>query len=90
MLTYGSIIALPLLRSSFSGVIVFQFSPGAYTQTLFTREPVTQRVGIFRSYGLSDCWSFSNASAPLVVSLWLATLPFGTKSLTAYIVHPIP
>lgn len=90
ILTYGSIV-ITLVTIIIAGVIVFQFSPGAYTQTLFTREPVTlARVGISFVWFIGLFSLFQTYQGPIGRFLGWLLLPFGTKSLTAYIVHPIP
>ncbi len=90
LLTYGS-IAVTLTMIVISGSIVFHFAPGAHTETLFSREPVTlARVAVSFVWFIGLFSLFQIFQEFIGRYLGWLLLPFGTRSLTAYIVHPIP
>lgn len=89
-LLFGS-IAAALITIVISAVIVLPTEPGTFEQTLFNREPLTlARIGIAFIWfvGLLSLFEYRQRFIQKYFG-WLL-LPFGTKSLTAYIVHVIP
>lgn len=76
----GSIVA--------SAMIVLPNEPGLYKQDIFEREPLTlARILLSFVWFLSLAWLFNKALPLLEKTVGWLLLPFGTKSLTAYIVH---
>lgn len=89
-LLFGSITAA-LITIIISAIIILPTEPGTYEQTLFNREPLTlARIGIAFVWfvGLFSLFEYGQKFIQKYLA-WLF-LPFGTKSLTAYIVHVIP
>lgn len=89
-LAYGSIV-VALISIIISGIIVLPSEPGTYTHVFFSREPLTLArvliafvwfVGLFSLFELGQKYLRRYLG-------WLL-LPFGTKSLTAYILHGLP
>lgn len=90
LLTYSS-IATALATIIISACLILPTAPGTFEQTLFNREPLTLArvlisfvwfIGLFALFELGQKYIQKYFG-------WLL-LPFGTHSLTAYIVHVIP
>jgi len=89
-LMFGS-IAAALVTIVISAVIILPTEPGSYEQTLFNREPLTlARIGIAFVWfvGLLSLFEYGQKFIEKYFA-WLL-LPFGAKSLTAYILHVVP
>lgn len=74
-----------------SAVIVLPTEPGSYLSPIFGREPVTlARIGLAYVWFVAFIWLFQQLLPWL--KRWFGWLlePFGTRSLTAYIVHSLP
>lgn len=89
-LAYG-IIVVTAATIIISATIILPSAPGTYTETVFSREPLTVArilmsfiwfVGLFSLFELAQRFLQKYFG-------WLL-LPFGTKSLTAYILHALP
>lgn len=90
ILSFGS-IGLALVTIIISGIMILPSAPGTYEQTLFSRDPLTlARVGVAFVWfaGLFSLFEYGQKFIQKYLG-WLF-LPFGTRSLTAYIVHVIP
>ena len=89
-LAYGS-IAITLGSIIISGIIILPSEPGTYTHVFFSREPLTLArvlVAFVWFVGLFSLFELSQKCIQRYLG-WLF-LPFGTKSLTAYILHGLP
>ena len=76
----GSIIA--------SAVIVMPNDPGMYKQGIFSREPLgIARIALSFVWFVTLAWLFNKILPLLEKTVGWLLLPFGTRSLTAYIVH---
>lgn len=90
LLAYGS-IAITAITVIISGVFVFSVPPGSPTVVLFSREPLTILRIILAFIWFIGLFSLFELSQRFIQRYfgWLL-LPFGLKSLTAYIVHAAP
>lgn len=89
-LVYGSITAT-LATIVTSALIILPTTPGTFEQTLFNREPLTLArilIAFIWFVGLFALFEIGQKFIQKYLG-WLL-LPFGTHSLTAYIVHVIP
>lgn len=76
----GSIVA--------SAIIVMPNDPGMYKQGIFSREPLgIARIALSFVWFIALAWLFNKFLPVLEKSVGWLLLPFGTRSLTAYIVH---
>lgn len=82
------VVGAGLLSIILSAVIILPLEPGSYTQNIFSREPLSiARICLSFIWFISLAWLFNRILPLLEKSLGWLLLPFGTKSLTAYIVH---
>lgn len=81
--TFSGLITIVL-----SALVILPSTPGSYTLEVFTREPLSlARILLSFVWFVSLAWFFNKLLPWLEKwTSWLL-LPFGTKSLTAYIVH---
>ena len=89
LLAYGS-IAVMGVTVVISAIIILPTAPGSYTEILFSREPLTFArilIAFIWFIGLFSLFELSQRVLQRYLG-WLL-LPFGTKSLTAYILHSL-
>jgi len=71
-----------------SALIILPTDPGMYKEEVFSREPLTlARIGLSFVWFVSLAWLFNKLLPWLEKTVGWLLLPFGTRSLTAYIVH---
>ena len=84
-------IGLMLVTVFLSAAIIMPHEPGTYQETLFGRDPVTPATIL-----ISFVWFMGLLSLFQLILPWLERwlgwllLPFGERSLTAYILHTVP
>lgn len=84
-------ISVTLITMIISGAIILPHDPGSYENTLFGKDPVT-----FATILISFVWFYGLVQlfhlALPVLERWFKwfLLPFGQRSLTAYILHTLP
>lgn len=89
-LAYGS-IAVTLATIAISASIILPAAPGTYDEVIFSREPLTAAriiIAFVWFIGLFSLFELTQRFLQRYFA-WLL-LPFGTKSLTAYILHALP
>lgn len=68
--------------------IILPSSPGSYSHEVFTREPLSlPRIGLALTWFVALAWLFNLLEPWLHKFVGWILLPFGTRSLTAYILH---
>ena len=71
-----------------SAAIILPHDPGTYTRDVFGKEPLSlARIGLSFVWFVALAWLFNKTLRWLDTYIGWLLLPFGTKSLTAYIVH---
>lgn len=87
---YGT-IAVTLVSVTASAMIILPNEPGTYQETLFGRDPVTLPTILISFVWFVGLLNLFQVILPLL-KRWLGwlMLPFGERSLTAYILHTIP
>jgi hypothetical protein len=71
-----------------SGAIILPYAPGSYSPEIFSREPLTfARILLSLVWFVSLAWLFNKVHPWMHKYIGWLLLPFGTRSLTAYIVH---
>ena len=71
-----------------SSYVVLPHDPGMYDQGIFNREPLSiARIVLSFVWFISLAWLFNKFLPKLEKTIGWLLLPFGTRSLTAYIVH---
>lgn len=90
LLQFGS-IGVTLLTLVISAAIILPNPPGEYQSILFGRDPVTLATIITSFVWFTGLFSLFSTILP-ILKKWLGWLleAFGSRSLTAYIVHTIP
>jgi hypothetical protein len=90
LLAYGS-ICITAITIIFAASIILPSAPGTYSETLFTREPLSLARILIAFVWFIGLFSLFELSQRFIQRYfgWLL-LPFGTKSLTAYILHTLP
>lgn len=90
MLCYGAMGATAI-TVLISAIIILPTEPATYTETIFTKDPLTP-ARVFMAFlwfiGLFSFFELNQRRLQKYLG-WLL-LPFGTKSLTAYILHALP
>jgi hypothetical protein len=90
IIRYGT-ISIMIVTVLLSAWTILPNEPGAYTSTLFSREPVTAATIVIAFIWFIGLLSLFQLLLPwLRRSLGWLLLPFGERSLTAYILHTIP
>jgi len=87
---YGSAI-LALATILLSMIVILPYKPGEYQSIFFSREPISLGTIILSFIWFMGLLSIFQFVQPLLQRYfgWLL-LPFGERSLTAYIVHALP
>lgn len=86
-----SFIAISLLSVILSAILVLPQTPGEYHIDIFAREPLAPgRVLLSFIWFLTFAFIFNKALPWLEKTIGWLLMPFGTRSLTAYIVHSLP
>lgn len=87
---YGS-IGVMLVTVFIAGSAVLSQEPGNYSNTLFSRDPISLGTIIISFVWFTGLLSLFQLTMPFLKK-WLGwlLLPFGERSLTAYILHTIP
>lgn len=86
-----SVIAFTAITVVISASIILPTTPGTYIETIFMREPLTPArllMAFIWFIGLFSLFEINQRRIQKYFG-WLL-LPFGTKSLTAYILHALP
>jgi hypothetical protein len=74
-----------------SALVVLPIAPGWYHTHLFSREPLAPaRIGLAVVWFITLAYLFNKGLQWLEHSVGWLLMPFGTRSLTAYIVHSLP
>ncbi len=84
-------IAITTVTATISAVLILPSQPGAYTSTLFSKDPVTMATIVMSFIWFLGFLSLFQYCLPFLQKRlhWLL-LPFGERSLTAYILHTLP
>ena len=78
----------PTISIVVAEAIILPSSPGSYSHEVFTREPLSlPRIGLSLTWFVALAWLFNLLEPWLHKFVGWLLLPFGTRSLTAYIVH---
>ena len=81
-------IAVGLTSIIVSALIILPKDPGTYSPEVFSREPLSlPRIGLAFVWFGTLAWLFNKLLPWLEKTVGWLLLPFGTRSLTAYIVH---
>jgi peptidoglycan/LPS O-acetylase OafA/YrhL len=87
-LVIWTVVAAGLGSIIFSALIVLPYDPSTYKLGIFSREPLMPaRIGLSFLWFVALAWLFNRILPFLEKTVGWLLLPFGTKSLTAYIVH---
>jgi fucose 4-O-acetylase-like acetyltransferase len=71
-----------------SAIIILPHDPGTYSRSVFSKEPMAlARIALSFTWFIALAWLFNKILPWLEKYLGWLLLPFGTRSLTAYIVH---
>lgn len=84
-------VGLGVITIIWSALIALPTTPGTYFPPLFERDPLAPaRVGLAFVWFGTIGWLFAKGLHWIKHFLGWLLLPFGTKSLTAYIIHSLP
>ena len=84
-------VAIAIASIVWSALLILPHPPGSYHTSYFTREPLAPaRVVLSFVWFAAIGWVFSRLQPWIHRFFGWLLLPFGTNSLTAYIVHTIP